>query len=387
MVRCANKDNHLKKIVFAVCFLLAAPFAFSAVPPTSTVAQLEQLISGLQAAHKTDDEIASRLEVVRLSEQLTPETLKSLLEGHPGPRTTQQIMILTLDSSQMAPPAAEIPTTAAPSAAEQSELLKKAISIAQETFSKLPKLGADKKSLRYQNGVAYIKNTSGNGGSMSNSGGYAEIPEPIVLSQVDQETKHIVTNAGWEDSPPVYKQKDPSGPLGQIPVSVPGLPLLTVIADMSKGTPTFVRWQTILSRETAVFAFTVPRKQSSYKILYCCFPELEHIGSGMGFSANSGTATSFVPFKAAAGYHGELYVDVKTGLIVRLITKAEPKITDFVHQEDIRTDYEPTVVGATTYVLPGHITILSTVVPNGDSYVKFGTRRTLYDVTFSNYKP
>ncbi len=383
----ASKDNHLKKIVFVLCFLLTAPFASSAVPSTSTVAQLEQLITGLLAAHKTDDEIASRIEMMRLSEQLTPEALKSLLQAHPGPRTTQQIMILTLDSSQLAPPTADIPTTPAPTAGEQTELLKKAISIAQETFPKLPKFNADKKSMRFQNGVAYIKNTSGNGGSMSNSSGYSEIPEPIVLSMVDQESKRIVTNAGSEDSPLVMKQKDPSGPLGQTSVTVPGLPLMAVIADMAKATPTFLRWQTILTRQTAVFAFNVPRKQSSYKILYCCFPELEHIGSGMGFSANSGTATSFVPFKAAAGYHGELFVDVKTGLIVRLITKADPKITDFVHQEDIRTDYEPTTVGTTTYVLPGHITILSTVVPNGDSYVKFGTRRTLYDVTISNYKP
>lgn len=374
----------MKKIVF-VLWLLALRPAWAAVPPT-TIAQLDQLVTSLLAAHKSDDEIALRLQSVQLSEQLTPRELQTLLDSHPGPRTTQQIMILTLDSSQLPPPASDIPALPAPSAAEQAEMLKKATSIALETFPKVPVLQADKKSLRFQNGVGFIKNTSGNGSSMSNSNGYSDIAEPIALSLVDQETTHVVTRAGVEDAA-IIRQKDPGGQLGQISQTVPGLPLTTVLVDLAKSSPTWLRWQTINTRQTAVFAFTIPRKQSSYKINYCCFPELEHIGSGMGFSGNSGTATTFNPFKAAPGYRGELYIDAKTGLILRLITKAEPKITDFVHQEDIRVDYEPTLVSGTPYVLPTHVTILSTVVPNGDSYVKFSTRRTLFDITYLNYRP
>lgn len=376
----------MKKIVFVLCLLLTTPFALSAVPPM-TIAQLDQLISSLVAAHKTDDEIALRLESVHIGEQLTPQELQSLLATHPGPRTTQQIMILTLDSSQLAPPASDIPAIPAPSAADQADLLKKASTIALETFPKIPKLNADKKSLRFQNGVAFIKNTSGNGGSMSNSNGYSEISEPINLSLIDQQTVHIVTVAGVEDAPAIIKQKDPGGQLGQVSQTVPGLSLVAVLADLAKTTPTWLRWQTISTRQTAVFAFVIPRKQSSYKINYCCFPENEHIGSQMGFAGNNGTATTFNPYKSAPGYHGELYIDVKTGLIVRLITKADPKVTEFVHQEDIRTDYEPTMVGNTPYILPTHVTILSTVVPNGDSMAKFSTRRTLFDITYLNYRP
>ena len=362
------------------------PFASSTVPP-STIAQLDQLITSLLAAHKSDDEIALRLQTVQLGEQLTPQELQSLLNSHPGPRTTQQIVILTLDSSQLTPPPSDIPALPAPSPTDQADLLKKATTIALETFPKLPMLNADKKSLRFQNGVGFIKNTSGNGSSMSNTTGYSEIAEPINLSLIDQETTHIAMHAGAEDAPAVVKQKDPGGQLGQVSQTVPGLPLTTVLADLAKATPTWLRWQTINTRQTAVLAFTIPRKQSSYKINYCCFPENEHIGSQMGFAGNSGTATTFTPYKSAPGYHGELYIDAKTGLVVRLITKADQKVTDFVHQEDVRVDFEPALVAGTPYVLPGHVTILSTVVPNGDSMAKFSTRRTLFDITYSNYKP
>ena len=377
----------MKKIVFALSLFIPATFALAAVPPTMTIAQLDQLVASLTSTHKTDEEIALRLESVHLSEQVTPQELQSLLADHPGPKTTQQIMILTLDSSQLAPPATDIPTLPAPSSTEQTELLKKATTIALETFPKIPRLNADEKSLRFQNGVAFIKNTSGNGGSMSNSNGYSDVAEPITLSLVDMQTIHVVTNAGVEDAPAIIKQKDPGGQLGQVSQTVPGLSLVAVLADLAKTSPTWHRWQTINTRQTAVFAFVIPRKQSSYKINYCCFPENEHIGSQMGFAGNNGTATTFNPYKSAPGYHGELYIDMKTGLIVRLITRADPKVTDFVHQEDIRTDYEPAMVGSTPYVLPTHVTILSTVVPNGDSFAKFSTRRTLFDISYLNYRP
>ena len=376
----------LKKIVFVLCLLFTTSSALAAVAPL-TIAQLDQLVTGLMAAHKTDEEIALRLQTVHISEQITAQELQSLLGSHPGPRTTQQIMILTLDSSQLAPPSSDIPTLPAPSAVDQADLLKKATTIALETFPRIPKLNADKKSLRFQNGVAFIKNTSGNGGSMSNSNGYSEISDPISLSLIDQQITHIVTNAGVEDAPTIIKQRDPGGQLGQVSQTVPGLSLVAVLGDLAKATPTWLRWQNINTRQTAVFAFVIPRKQSSYKIDYCCFPENEHIGSQMGFAGNSGTATTFNPYKSAPGYHGELYIDMKTGLIVRMITKADPKVTEFVHQEDIRVDFEPTMVGSTPYVLPDHVTILTTVVPNGDSMAKFTTRRTLFDISYLNYHP
>ena len=113
---------------------------------------------------------------------------------------------------------------------------------------------------------------------------------------------------------------------------------------------------------------------------------MEHVGSGMGFQSNSGTVTSFTPYQAARGYHGELFIDSATGIIIRLITRADTKPTDFVQQEDIRIDFTAVAVGNSHYILPTKSMILTTVVPNGDAYVKFSTRRTLFDVTYSKYQ-
>ena len=100
-----------------------------------------------------------------------------------------------------------------------------------------------------------------------------------------------------------------------------------------------------------------------------------------------GTSTSFKSFTAAPGYHGELYVDPETGTILRLITKAELKPTDPVQQEDIRVDYAPVDIAGKQYVVPVKSSILTEVAPYGDSYMKYTTRRTLFDVTYQNYRP
>jgi hypothetical protein len=103
-------------------------------------------------------------------------------------------------------------------------------------------------------------------------------------------------------------------------------------------------------------------------------------------SQPGGISTTFKPFTAAPGYHGELFVDPETGIIVRLITKADLKNTDPVQQEDIRVDYGPVEIAGKQYIVPVNSSILTEVAPYGDSYVKYSTRRTLFDVTYQNYK-
>jgi hypothetical protein len=150
-------------------------------------------------------------------------------------------------------------------------------------------------------------------------------------------------------------------------------------------------------KKTAVFAFVVGKKQSHYKLNYCCFPVMENVGSSGAVNQSAmmptvaaqpgGTSTSFKPFTAAPGYHGELFVDPETGIIVRLVTKADLKNTDPVQQEDIRVDYGPVDINGKQFIVPISSDILTEVAPYGDSYVKYSTRRTLFDVTYQNYRP
>lgn len=92
-------------------------------------------------------------------------------------------------------------------------------------------------------------------------------------------------------------------------------------------------------------------------------------------------------FKTLVGYHGEFFVDSETGAVVRVITVAELKPTDFVHQEDMRIDYRPVVVDGKTYILPMDSFTLNEVVPNGDNYAaRYSVRHTLFRVTYSSYQ-
>jgi hypothetical protein len=100
------------------------------------------------------------------------------------------------------------------------------------------------------------------------------------------------------------------------------------------------------------------------------------------------TITDWKPFKTIVGYRGEFFIDPDSGTVVRVVTQAALKPTDFVHQEDMRIDYGPVPVGDKTYVLPLDSFTLTEVVPNGDNYAAiYSIRHTLFSVTYTDYRP
>jgi hypothetical protein len=99
------------------------------------------------------------------------------------------------------------------------------------------------------------------------------------------------------------------------------------------------------------------------------------------------SVTSYRPFKRTVSYHGEFYVDPDEGTILRLITYAELKPTDYAHQEAVRTDYSPIVVDGKEYVLPLDSFTVNEVVPGGESNsIAYSVRHTLFSVTYANYQ-
>ncbi|HEY9126116.1 MAG TPA: hypothetical protein VIM62_03275, partial [Acidobacteriaceae bacterium] len=125
--------------------------------------------------------------------------------------------------------------------------------------------------------------------------------------------------------------------------------------------------------------FAVDRKKTKFQLRYCCFPDTDtvgttHISSPAGANGGSGVMagnvqnnTQWHDFKASPGYQGELFLDPDSGAVVRLITEAHLKPSEFVQYEAVRTDFEPRTVGAKTAYLPIRTFVLTTLVPNGDS--------------------
>jgi hypothetical protein len=179
------------------------------------------------------------------------------------------------------------------------------------------------------------------------------------------------------------------GQNGQVSEGGPG-PILSVTLQEAAdgGKLNWLRWETVNGKPAAVFSFIVPKKKSHYEVNYCCFPITDDTGR-MGYEGtgpNFQTSTSWKAFKTTVGYHGEFFINPDSGVIVRVITQAELKPTDFVHQEDMRIDYGAVRIGDQIYVLPSDSFTLTEVVPNGDNYAAtYSIRHTLFSTTYGGY--
>jgi hypothetical protein len=199
----------------------------------------------------------------------------------------------------------------------------------------------------------------------------------------------IETDKGIEQIP-VVKSKVPWGVNGQVSEGGAG-PILSVILQEAAdgGKLSWLRWEMINGKRFAVFSFAVEKKKSQYVVNYCCFPVTQDTGR-MGYEgtgANFQTATDWKEFKATVPYRGEFFIDPDTGVIIRVITQAGLKPTDFVHQEDMRIDFAPVVIEGKAYVLPIDSFTLTEVVPNGDNYAaRYSIRHTLFSATYQNYQ-
>ena len=388
----------MRRVLILLTIALAATLALAATTK-ATVQQLDSLLADMHKQSKTDDQVANALREMELTEQLLPSVMNSFVQYQPGPQTVVQIRVLALESALLPPPPADLPDTPAPDQATQAAIIARATDYAAKQFDLVPKLTSDKLTLRYQNGEESVRAYNGAGSQM----GHTDLgldPAIQYLRFLGQTSASIVSQGGVE-LPPKTRNQDPGGPGGQIsPVGV-GPVLSTVLREAGPGNMTWLRWETIDGKRVAVFSFAVNRKQSHYQVNYCCFPRTEKAGNYIGMtpngsfglgggkaptSENLGTATFFEPFNSTVGYHGEVFVDPETGTVVRLIVRAELKPTDFIQQEDTRIDYGTVEVGGKAYVVPTRNILLTTMVPSGNSFEKFTMRRTLFDVSYSNYQ-
>jgi hypothetical protein len=198
------------------------------------------------------------------------------------------------------------------------------------------------------------------------------------------------------------KEKIQWGPNGVV-ASVGQVPTLSTVLQeaTSNGNPKWLRWESINGIQVAVFSFSVDKKKTHYAVNYCCFPDTDTAGvvtfskstgqtAGGGSSAkgNLQTVNDWKNFKANTGYHGELFLDPASGTVIRTITEAEFKPSDFIHYEDIRTDYAPMPIAGKSLVVPVRTFIVSEIVPNGDSFAAhYSVRHQEVTEDYKDYQP
>src|SRR3954466_2195535 len=117
-----------------LCVLAMMAMAVPAWPAKKiTVGELEDLLKQLRAENKTDQQIATALKQVQLSEELTRSTMNDFAVYAPGAETTEQIYVLEAGSAVLMPPARDIPTQPAMDATAQKALLDKMIDYVTKT--------------------------------------------------------------------------------------------------------------------------------------------------------------------------------------------------------------------------------------------------------------
>ncbi|HEY1903880.1 MAG TPA: hypothetical protein VGG56_15715 [Terracidiphilus sp.] len=360
-----------------------------------TVAQFQDMLTGLHNSQKSDEQVANALKQIELSEELTSATMNSMAGLVNGPLSTEQLYVLEARSAILAPPETDLPKTAPPDAAAQQTLLAKAQDYAAKTYPQLPHLTATRLVARFQNGVETIESYTGTKVRTENANDpiWQQLHEYVRL--MNTHTDKVEIDNGIEK--PGGKDANQWGRNGIVNSMLPFLPLNSLTSEaVSSGNPKFLRWETINGHQTAVFAFAVEKKKSHYALNYCCFPDTSSVGGGLygghGKAAGSPTPSTgaglggasplghpagngnlanvsdWKPFNTKAGYHGELFLDPDSGVILRTILEAEFKPSDFVHYENIRVDYAPMPIGGNNLYVPVRSFTIAEVVPNGDSF-------------------
>jgi hypothetical protein len=385
---------------------LALLLAFS-IPSWSgakkvTVAGLQEMLQSMHKDNKSDADVALALKEIQLSEQLTRPIMNGLAEFVPGPQTTEQMYVLEARSAMLPTPAADQPKTPAPDAAAQQALLAKAATYASTTYQQLPALAATRTTLRFQDNVEALAQSSGQAGSAKDmaSTSIGGVTPFNFVRYIESTDTSIGMEHGVERLP---ADKASWGPNRRIQMMEPYPGLSQVFKEATDaGAIKWARWELINDKPVAVFSYEVPKKKGHVPLTVCCFPSLDQAGianfsngSGLGGSRATGgggnfqTSTNWQPYKQKdLPYHGEIFIDPDTGVVARLVTQMEPKPTDVVHQADIRTDYGPVTVGAKSLILPVRAFAVTEIVVNGEAGAGgYAERNTLFASDYKNYQP
>jgi hypothetical protein len=393
----------MKKWGLVLVLALAATPAWCA--KKVTVAELKDQLASMHKDNKSDADVANALKQLELSEQLTRDTMNSLIADVPGPLTTEQIYVLEARSALLSPPASDLPTAAAPDAAAQKAMLDKTADYVSKNYGQLPALSATKTTIRFQDNVEAAAPSSGIHGSASDVSTGTGFVNPYQFIHYINSTDAQVVNDHGAEKMPSAKDKTPWGANKMIALQEPDPSLTTVFQEAQEaGDVKWLRWETVNGKQAAVYAFDVPKKKAHFAVNVCCFPDVSQTGVATFQSASAGSArgsggggakgnfqtnTNWNDYKASVPYHGEFFVDPDSGIVVRLITVADLKPTEVVHQVDERIDYGPVTVGGKMMVLPIKTIINTEVVPNGDSGAagRFSIRRTLFTSEYKDYQP
>jgi hypothetical protein len=376
----------VKRFAWLVVILLITSPGWAA--KKMTVQQLKDILAADQKSQKSDGDVAAELKDLDLTEELTHSTMDSFKPMIPGQLTTEQLFVLEIRSAVLAPPASDIPATPAPDAAKQKAILDKATDYAVKTYAQLPALTATRTTQRFQDNAQQDQPSLG----AHNTAVLAATYTPIRYTASDEAS---VTFKNGAEQNPLANDKTHWGGNGMIALLGQSPDPATVLQDaQASGKIGWLRWETINGHDLAVFSFDIDKKKTHFAVNYCCFPETSQAGEMRmrgqetgGGPGNYQTSANWKNFKSAEPYRGEIFIDPETGVVYRLITEVQFKGSDPVKVENQRIDYGVETTGDKKVVVPGFVTIDTTVQPFADTpQGRYILRHTLFIENYAGYK-
>ncbi|MBS1804684.1 MAG: hypothetical protein JST28_15075 [Acidobacteria bacterium] len=372
-----------------------------------TVSQLQGLLQSSREEKKSDSEIASVLQQVELSEQLTRGSMNAFTQLAPGPLTTEQLFVLEARSATLLPPSSDLPDKKAPDADATKAMLARAESYIARSYEGLPSFSAKQTTLRFQDSTDAIASSSGiHSGAKDAVTGSGSSGPHAFLHYINAESHSIILEQGAIKHR-TAKDSVRWGANGLIRVPETDPSLQRVFREaQSSGTIQWSRWELIGGKPAAAFSFQVPRPISKLEVNVCCFPNVRQTGVARFYSSTTGpvlgaekgvgggvagnfqTNTDWNEFRSDVPYHGRFYIDGDSGTVLRMVIEAEMKPSDVVHGVTTRMDYGLVKVGQDTFVVPVRSVVNLVVVPNGESGAGgYSTRTSLFSSEYSEYRP
>ena len=240
---------------------------------TITVGQLEDLVSSFQQAHKSDVEVATALNQIELSEQLSPARMNNLISRMPGPQSTAQIFILEGRGADLIPPSSELPILPQPSPSVQQGILGNADAWIAGAYDRLPPLSASVTTLRFQDNVGAIAGSGGLQGGGQWGATSSGLSKPATfMHYINSTQKRVIFQSGVEQfqGNKINSTWGANGMI-EIPQSPPSLALIFKQA-LASGSLRWTRWQLVRQGRRRVQSSQSRARTPSSKSMSAAFP-------------------------------------------------------------------------------------------------------------------
>jgi hypothetical protein len=301
--------------------LILAAFVFALTLAAQMKLSSDQVVSFIKSSSRLkhpDNQVATYLKKVTLTDQLTPSRVEDLLADGIGPKAYEQMMamakasvVLPLPASASVAPKAVAPSIPPPSEAEQRQLIEELREYAMNYDKRLPDFLCTQVTRRFYDpsGLEYWVNAD-------------TITAKLSYFQNKEEKKVLFVNNQYKDI-----DWDKLG--GATSTGEFGSLMREVFEKESQAVFQWERWGTLRGKRNHVIRYRVPQRGSKWSIVY-------------------EKSMSITP-----GYAGFIYADAQTGMVTRVTLDAQEIPSYFpIQMAKTQLDYDYTEISGNTFLLP-----------------------------------